>query len=156
MEQWKDSFVPQYKVSNLGRVIGPKGRILCNRINTNGYLRINAITENGTKDIYIHRLVCVAFNGDPPFADAQVDHINKNRADNRSKNLRWVTASENRRHRKFPSGENHVHAKLSQVQVNEIKSTAWSRGSDGRLAAKFGVSREQVRDIRLNKCWRDQ
>jgi hypothetical protein len=43
----------------------------------------------------VHRIVCVAFNGEPPTDRHVVDHIDTNRANNRPENLRWVTRLEN-------------------------------------------------------------
>lgn len=43
----------------------------------------------------VHRIVCYAFNGNPPSQEFVVDHIDSNRQNNRSDNLRWVTKLEN-------------------------------------------------------------
>ncbi|WP_170297737.1 HNH endonuclease signature motif containing protein [Paracoccus litorisediminis] len=43
----------------------------------------------------VHRIVCTAFQGDPPSDQHVVDHIDTNRANNRPENLRWVTRLEN-------------------------------------------------------------
>lgn len=43
----------------------------------------------------VHRIVCVAFHGEPPTDRHVVDHIDTNRANNRPDNLRWVTRLEN-------------------------------------------------------------
>lgn len=43
----------------------------------------------------VHRIVCTAYHGEPPTAQHVVDHIDTNRANNRSENLRWVTRLEN-------------------------------------------------------------
>ena len=43
----------------------------------------------------VHRIVCVAFHGEPPTDRHVVDHIDTNRANNRPENLRWVTRLEN-------------------------------------------------------------
>ena len=42
------------------------------------------------KNHLFHRMVAIAFIGPPPFPDAQVDHINRNKSDNRLVNLRWA------------------------------------------------------------------
>ena len=43
----------------------------------------------------IHRIVAIAFLGNPPTSQHVVDHIDTNRANNRPENLRWVTRLEN-------------------------------------------------------------
>ncbi|MDO4932633.1 MAG: HNH endonuclease signature motif containing protein [Prevotellaceae bacterium] len=43
----------------------------------------------------VHRIVAVAFHGNPPTEQHVVDHIDTNRRNNRPENLRWVTRLEN-------------------------------------------------------------
>lgn len=43
----------------------------------------------------VHRLICEAFHGACPPDKPEVDHINRNRSDNRPENLRWCSRSEN-------------------------------------------------------------
>lgn len=56
----------------------------------NGY--IGAHTEND-KIIYLHQLICKTELGDESETKS-VDHINRNKLDNRIENLRWATQSE--------------------------------------------------------------
>lgn len=52
-----------------------------------GYLEIASVR--------IHRIVATAFHGETPTKEHVVDHIDTNKQNNRSDNLRWVTRLEN-------------------------------------------------------------
>ena len=71
-----------------------KGKFLSLKINTDGYLFISLSNENKRQNIYIHRLVAIHYIPNPD-NKPQVDHINRNKHDNRVENLRWVDSSEN-------------------------------------------------------------
>lgn len=58
----------------------------------NGYVHVHS---NG-KELYGHRIVWEAFNGEIP-EGMEIDHINTDRSDNRLENLRLVSSSENKR-----------------------------------------------------------
>lgn len=47
------------------------------------------------KTYKVHRLVCEAFNGDPPSGMNVCLHIDENAANNRASNLKWGTQKEN-------------------------------------------------------------
>lgn len=92
MEEWKP--YKDYEVSNFGRVKGKLGKILKTCFNGGGYLYV-CICENGKrKNMKIHRLVALCFIPNPD-NKPQVDHINRDKTDNRVENLRWATRSEN-------------------------------------------------------------
>lgn len=46
-------------------------------------------------NVKVHRAVCSAFHGKPPFPKAVVIHRNENGLDNRPPNVRWGTQKEN-------------------------------------------------------------
>lgn len=46
-------------------------------------------------NLKVHRLVCEAFHGPPPFERAVVIHIDENALNNRPENLKWGTQKEN-------------------------------------------------------------
>ena len=52
-----------------------------------GYLEIASVR--------VHRIVAIAFRGEPPTKDHVVDHIDTNKQNNRPENLRWLTKLEN-------------------------------------------------------------
>ena len=57
------------------------------RVGANGYLFLG--------NHPVHRIVATAFHGCSPGSDYVVDHIDTNRQNNRSDNLRWLTRLEN-------------------------------------------------------------
>lgn len=106
-EVWKDyigsikQFHGLIRVSNQGRIYkkgtntskNKSGILKCTK-NAQGYIRVHVSINGKDYNKPVHRLVAEMFCPNPkhkPF----VDHINANKSDNRSCNLRWVTASEN-------------------------------------------------------------
>jgi len=158
---WKKIPDWPYYISSDGQVMNFNGKILANRPDANGYLRVCLC--NGPQnhlDFYVHRLVCFAFLENSHFDGAEVDHKNKLVSDNRIYNLRWVTSDENKSHRDIACGERSKKSNLTDSDIYEIRRRTKTKipgfitSRDRRLASEFGVSRESIRDIRLNKCWR--
>ena len=77
------------------------GKIIKEHI-CNGYLKLNLSERVNGRNIqhsfYKHRLIAMQFIENPNDFD-YVDHINRNRLDNRIENLRWCSASENNKNR---------------------------------------------------------
>jgi hypothetical protein len=71
-----------------------RGCVIEPLVNSNGYLRYCLFEKGKKKQMFVHRLVAKAFLPAVEGAD-YVDHINRNRLDNRAENLRWVTMSQN-------------------------------------------------------------
>ena len=104
-ESWKNikGYEGIYKISDYGRVKSlkrfgkQKTYIKKLTIDHKGYIRIN-LCKNCKSLIYaVHRLVAMAFVGDIPSPDMEIDHIDAIRDDNRRENLHWVTRIENAR-----------------------------------------------------------
>ena len=102
MEEWRDiPDFPNYQVSNLGNVRNKKrNNILKARpIEKNyGYICYDVCLYNNTQKLgfhkKIHRLVAEVFIPNPD-NKTEIDHIDKNSANNKVENLRWATRSEN-------------------------------------------------------------
>lgn len=101
-----------YKISSLGRVCSTRNNksiILTPKPLSSGYVTVHIIKDDKTSHHErVHRLVAETFIPNPEKKEI-VDHINRNRSDNRVENLRWVTAAEN--------GQN-----ISQAEQFKVKS----------------------------------
>ena len=90
---------PKYLIYPDGRVFSKKrrgtpARVLKQCDNGRGYLMIRVTNDIGRKTLYPHRLVATHYIPNPE-NKREVDHINRNKHDNRVENLRWVTPKEN-------------------------------------------------------------
>lgn len=101
-EVWKDikAYEGLYQVSNLGRVRCLKGkseRILKQRKDRNGYIKIHLSKHGKRKYTTLHRLIAQAFIPNPE-NKPQVNHIDGTKHNNCLDNLEWVTQKENMQH----------------------------------------------------------
>lgn len=167
-EEWRPvTMFPEitgYEVSNLGRVRSPEKRvafgignrispskILTPRDNGHGYLSFNFKDGEKQRTAYLHRLVALAFIGEPPAGKPEVNHKDGNKSNNLPSNLEYVSRKENAIYAvrlglfkpKFPPakhGAEHHAAKLTDDEVRQIRQL-YSEGTltQDRIAAKFGV-----------------
>jgi hypothetical protein len=103
VEEWREiAEAPRYEVSTRGRV-----RRLVDGIeygvatweNKGGYICCNLELPDGRPVLrYVHRLVAIAFRSNPPSDNAQVNHDNGHKPDNRAENLAWTTPKGNVAH----------------------------------------------------------
>ena len=167
-EQWRDvvGYEGIYKISDFGRVKRIKayrstyvGKILSPVLNCNGYGGV-LLYENGKqKHWQCHRLVAIAFLGEPP-QGKEVNHIDGNKTNNYLSNLEYVTKSENINHAyrlgllKGRRGEDHHMTKLCESDIFEIRALV-SRGNitHREIAEMYGVCRQTISDIWTKKRW---
>lgn len=98
-EIWKD--IPDfqgYQASSLGNIRNKKGKVLKPRVHYarggKEYWRIDLGRKNRT--LYVHRLVCLAFRGQPPEEGMEAGHKDDDGNNNLEDNLLWLTKSQNK------------------------------------------------------------
>ena len=88
-EIWKIiSDYPNYKVSNLGRVINIKKNKLMTLTKYNNYYWVKLSNNNHAKSIKVHRLVAQIFIINPDNLPC-VNHRDEDTSNNRVDNLEW-------------------------------------------------------------------
>jgi hypothetical protein len=107
-EDWKPIEDGLFMISSLGRIYSnvSKHMVSVKPTKSTGYVNVplgKRIKGQDTKISYrrtfrVHRLVAQAFIPNP-YNKTEVNHINKNRSDNRVENLEWSTAWENTQHK---------------------------------------------------------
>ena len=87
---------PDYFISNQGRVYSSKTKRMIGNTNPKtGYRMATFSKGRKTSTQYIHHLVMEYFGTRKPQIDFEIDHIDKNKANNDLSNLRWVSHQEN-------------------------------------------------------------
>lgn len=142
----------RFRVSDRGRVCfeGKPPKNIKPR--KNGYYFICAYA--GRKVQYpVHHMVLESFIGPRPFGTT-CSHLDGNPGNNVLTNLAWETHSVNcmRKHQHGTSqgGERNGSAKLTQLQVAEIRA---SKLGSRRLAPIYGVTDAHIRNIRRRDTW---
>ncbi|MBV8472924.1 MAG: HNH endonuclease, partial [Hyphomicrobiales bacterium] len=93
------------------------------------------------KNVYVARLLCIAFHGDPPTPKHHVAHDDGDPQNNTPKNVVWKTPKENsddiERHGRRNKGQRNGQAKLTDAQAAMILVAT---GKQKDIGARFGVT----------------
>lgn len=150
-EIWKDinGYEELYQVSNFGNVKSlnyrntDEEKILKNRKDKGGYLRVFLCKNKKRKYYLIHRLVALAFIPNPDNKPC-IDHINTDRTDNRVCNLQWCSHKEN---------SNNPNTKNKVMSYSNYKSKPIIQFSkDGELIRKWDCIRDVQREMGINNA----
>lgn len=102
MEMKRINNYEDYFISDDGRVWSTKTyRWLKPTVDKDGYKVVNLYKDNKRKCFRIHKLVGLHFIP-IPYGATEIDHIDKNVANNNVDNLRWVSHIENCENRDYP------------------------------------------------------
>lgn len=173
-EIWKPiaGYEGLYEVSNLGRIksLGrfrrAKGEALTwmdERIKApspqrEGYLSAHLYREGRMSKRYVHRLVAEAFLQNP-IDLPEVNHLDGDKRNNSLPNLEWSSRSDNCRHAidtalyKMAKGEDSGNAKITELDVLEIRRLAESGTFHKDIASIYGIGRKAVTKIVNRQRW---
>lgn len=173
MEQWRPVFdrrgrvVSGYQVSSLGRIRtywtgGPHASLVTKpTLRKASYSKRNGkptktlvvcmrVGRRRYDTFQVDVLVGIAFIGPRP-RGCVLDHINGVPDDNRARNLRWVTRSESSLNAVSRTPRRPL-AKLTPAKVRAIRA---SKLTAPVLAAKYGVEKKAIYNIKWGVTWRD-
>lgn len=167
---------PDYEVGSLGNV-RRRGEVARNRqkilkgwIANGGYLMVRLYKDGHSRSRLIHRLVCIAFRGEPPTDKHHASHKDGDRLNNVLGNIRWMTPSANNmekhKHGTMRTGDNHPtrympecvsrgskhgNAKLNEAAVTKIRTDMRSCPA---IAAEYGVDSSLIAMVKQRKIWK--
>lgn len=163
MEVWRDvpGYDGVYAVSNFGRVkrlaaaCGARaGRVLRFGQMPDGRRNVNLCVQARPKSYMVHRLVAIAFIGEPPLPKCHVEHIDGNYSNNRLANLRWVSPSDTmykQVERGTSKGMSYGRSGgLTEAQVIAIRA---DHRAERAVAKDFGISPATVGQIRRRETY---
>lgn len=158
-EEWRAvAAIPVYEVSNLGRVRNTRsGRILKPKITRQGYHEVRLAQGGKSYHSRVHRLVCEAFNGPPPFEGAFCLHTDDVPHHNWPDNLRWGDRRQNAKdalsNNRYRRGEKCGNSRYSEDVVRKITALRKEGKTLRELVALTGVSKAHCSKIVNGQAW---
>ena len=162
MKKYVQGYEGIYTVDTEGNVFSVKTeKAKKGTVFSNGYVYVHLSKHGKSECKRVHRIVAEAFLPNPDHLE-QINHINGIKTDNRVVNLEWCDRIHNMKHAKETglmetSGENNPCSKLTQKQVEEIRSEYIKRSKQHgtvALAKKYNVSNVMIGKIVRNECWK--
>lgn len=116
-----------------------------------GHLRVMLYRDKEPRRELVHRLVLSAFVRHP-LSGEQGCHLDGNPRNNALPNLRWGDQGENWQDRKR-QGRHRSYSKLTECQASQLRDEHYAGKPVSALAADFGISDTQVRNIISGRQW---
>ena len=161
-----------YEVSDHGRVrsllakrrgsveyVRAEPRVLSPGVKPAGYKIVRLTARGGgVSTLHVHRLVLLAFVGEPPEGKPDAAHGDGDPGNCALQNLRWSSKVENERdkigHGTRLLGEALTWAKLTADQVRVIRSSPRTMETYRIRAAEFGVAWQTVSKAATGATWK--
>lgn len=145
-----------------------KGRVLLQHLQNTGYFTVmmpddRSSNVHGQSPVGVHRLVCLAFHGEPPPGKPMALHRNGDPEHNTPGNLYWGSGHDNAadkaRHGRTPRGERHHATPLTAADVVVIRARYKPKCRvNGAIAlgAEYGVHHTTIENVVARRTWADQ
>jgi len=147
--EWRKTFLPFYEVSEYGdlRLLTNRsnrlaGTILKGSVKAGGYREYKIRWEGKEYHLGAHRLVLLAFVGEPPTPEHQCAHWDGDPTNNHHSNLRWATPAENKGHRTF-----------TKEQVREMRKMHEDGKSYRDIRQTYQISKGNLSAIINRQTW---
>lgn len=170
----KGAFKYNYAISNLGRLVSYEKDINSGTVlkcgTQKGFKIWRCKPAGETRAFLIHKLVAENFLPKTKIKGALVIHLDHKKDNNNSKNLKWVTLLDQRRHANKSVASKRAFKKLQEMnrnrasgnklkiaQVKAIKkllSNPNRKDSHKSIAKKFKVSEMQIYRIKRGELWK--
>lgn len=165
-EEWRSvtDYEGLYEVSDFGRVrsirtrTNSKAGAFLKPIRLHHAYCVRLSRDGVVKPHFVHRLVTREFIGQ--IADGQqVNHRNRDTADNRIENLEYVSPLQNTRHaienggRTTPRGEMNGQAKVDEAAVRRIRERVAAGERQSPVAREYGIDPSAVSNIVRRRNW---
>ena len=141
-EIWRDT------INEEGRVKNGKEKIIQIKARHNpdcNYYQVQPYVDGKRKVCYVHRLVLLAFAGEPIGDRNEAHHIDHNTHNNTAENLMWVTRLENAR---YVPRHHRTKPKMKLVDGRAISNSRWvAYHSQIKEMLSFGIRPVNIADI---------
>jgi hypothetical protein len=140
---------PNYCISSFGNLKNAtNNRHMVTNINEEGYFVASIINSEG-KNLkpYVHTLMALTFIGPRPSDQHSVDHMNRDRKDNKVGNLRWATREEQNQNRTYKKNRPGISVYQYDLDMNFIKK--WDSMSQANET--FGYNKKYMKSVCVGK-----
>lgn len=148
-----------YKVSDTGIIIGPRGREIRQRLNSDGYPVVTLGPMRRRCVQRVHRIVALLFVENPD-GKPEVNHIDYDRTNNNAWNLEWIDHLDNVRY-SSENGRYNVHSceangrhRLTREQVDDIRGLIGDGVPCTEIGRMYGVGSSTVYNIKYWNTWK--
>lgn len=168
IEEWKHvvfkDFDTDYCISNIGNVMSlkyGKSEIMKTQI-VNGCRKIAIRLNDRYVNVYVHRLVAMAFAPNPDLkTHTSVNHIDGRRTNSHYLNLEWVTPSQNTRHAVLTGLHNNFHTgidnpacKYTEETIHQVCKMLMDGYTSPEVVKTLNVSPSLIHRILYENRWK--